>query len=133
MKRKGLLISILIVSIVLIGGVVYTYVFDGEHRNIANEEATIIVSANKLHADFLANESLATTTYLDKVLEVKGLTTSTQNGEVILEDKIQISISSDVKPTLEKKNITIKGRCIGYDELLEMVKIDQAIIINKDN
>ena len=103
MKRKGLLISILIVSIVLIGGFIYTYMFGGEHRNIAKEEATITVSANKLHADFLANESLATTTYLDKVLEVTGITTSTQNGEVILEDKIQISISSEVKPTLEKK------------------------------
>ena len=30
-------------------------------------------------------------------------------------------------------SITIKGRCVGYDELLEMVKIDQAIIINNEN
>ena len=26
--------------------------------------------------------------------------------------------------------ISIKGRCVGYDDLLEIVKIDQAVLLN---
>lgn len=133
MKKKQVIILILFLAIIT-AGLVYNYTFNSKHRNIANEEATITLSANELHAYFLKNEALATTNYLDKVIAISGKITSVETNNVALSDKIQVRfISEGILKHKESASITIKGRCVGYDELLEMVKIDQAVVINKEN
>jgi len=49
-----------------------------------------------------------------------------------LNDKVSVGLESDLIASLKVgASLTVKGRCLGYDELLEIVKIDQATIINK--
>jgi len=106
-------------------------VFYSEHRNIADEKTTVTLSANELHTQFLNDEALATINYLDKAIEIFGEITSIENSDVILNDKLDVRFNLDVVLKFKKGElITIKGRCVGYDDLLEMVKIDQATIIN---
>lgn len=132
MKKRKVIVLGLIILVVAIAGVVYNYIFNSAHRNIANEEATITLSAEELFSQFQNDEVLATTNYLDKVLEIKGTITLIETGEVVLNNQIQVGFNTEFTPELvPEASITIKGRCVGYDELLEMVKVDQAIIINK--
>lgn len=131
MKKKQVII---LIGILVIGAasIVYNFTFNSKHRDIANEEATSTVSAQKLFTDFQNNEALATTKYLDQVIEIKGEITAIEEGELVLSNQIQVRFNGAVMPKVANEgSLTIKGRCVGYDELLEMVKIDQASIINK--
>jgi len=131
MKKKKVVILGAILVVIAIGGFVYNYTFNSKHRDIANEEATAALSAKELFANFQNNESLATTNYLDNVIEINGNITYVEEDEVVLNDQIQIRFNAGAMPEVKEGEITIKGRCVGYDELLEMVKIDQATVLNK--
>lgn len=130
MKPRTRTLAILGILAVLLASIVYNYVFNSAHRNIATENASVVLSANELHTKFIENETLATTNYLDKVIEAKGKISAIEDTEIVLDNKIQVSFNPQVNAVFKNgENITIKGRCVGYDELLEMVKIDQSIII----
>lgn len=79
--------------------------------------------------DFSVDESKANFKYLDKTVAVKGKITSIDalNKTIIIDEKVFILLKkiSDVK---QNEVITIQGRVIGYDSLLEEIKIDQAEI-----
>lgn len=132
MKRKKVVILCVIVLAILTAGLVYDYTFNSEHRDIANEKATVILSAKALYSDFESDESQATTKYLDKVIEIEGKITAVEESGLVLNDQIQIGFDeTQMSKVVNGTSITVKGRCVGYDELLEMVKIDQATVINK--
>ena len=132
MKRSNIIIGVVVIAI--IGALVtYNYVFNAKHRDIATEKASVTLSAEALHTSFVKDEATATTKFLDKVIELTGTISAIEDTEVVLNDKAQISFDTTetAKPTIGEM-ITIKGRCVGYDELLEMVKIDQATLLNKN-
>lgn len=134
MKKKSLIIGIVLSLVAISAFLVYNYTFNSAHRDIAQEKAEITLSAEKIQKDFLENETIAITTYLDKVVEISGEITSVDGNEIILNDRVVIGFSSQDSPEiLEGASVTMKGRCLGYDELLEMVKIDQATLIDKTN
>lgn len=126
--RKWLVFGV----VFLIGGfLVYNYIYK-EHRNIEKEEPSFIVSSADLIDEFLVNNTIASEKYLDKTIRLKGIVTSVEKNIMVVES----AISCYFKDTLDSSQllnskIEIKGRCIGYDELLEEIKIDQCIILTK--
>jgi len=132
MKKKLKIGFVLFVIILFAGLLVYNYVFNTEHRNITNEEASVSLSADELYLNFENEEATATVRYLDKVVQINGEISSVEDSDIVLNNRIQVSFNSPSSKQFRKgESITIKGRCVGYDELLEVVKIDQSIIINK--
>ena len=52
------------------------------------------------------------------------------NTEITIENTVFCQFTNQIKTTaLKGSKIKIKGRFIGYDDLLEQVKIDQSILI----
>jgi len=134
MKKKSLIIGIVLSLVAISAFLVYNYTFNSAHRDIAQEKAEITLSAEKIQKDFLENETIAITTYLDKVVEISGEITSVDGNEIILNDRVVIGFNNQNSlEIIEGTSVTMKGRCLGYDELLEMVKIDQATLIDKTN
>ena len=134
MKKKSLIIGIVLSLAAISAYLVYNYTFNSAHRDIAQEKAEITISAEKIQSDFLENETIAIATYLDKVVELNGEITSIDGNEIILNDRVVIGFNGqESSEILEGAFVTVKGRCLGYDELLEMVKIDQATLIDKSN
>lgn len=134
MKNKILIISAALLLATLSVVIVYNYTFNTTHRNIANEDANVSLSALELRAHFLTDELAATAKYLDKVVALDGAITIIEGNEIILDDRVAVTFTTlDTSQLYAGKMLTIKGRCIGYDELLEMVKIDQALLIDKEN
>jgi len=134
MKRKKLLIFGLatLVLVVIASFFTYNYMYK-PHRNIAEEEATVTISAEELQKNFSdENNTLKLT---DKVVKVSGIISAIeQKTTLVIDDKIQVDFNIDNqinKELIEGTMIIIKGRCVGYDDLLEIVKIDQAILIQK--
>ena len=112
----------------LLGGAYY-YLYNGTHRNIANEEATVNFQAPELLYQFVQANAGAQA-HIDQVIRVSGQVTSIDQKTIVLNNMVQVDLINSVDPMLEKGEvISIKGRCVGYDDLLEVVKIDQATYI----
>ena len=98
------------------------------HKDIQASKASFVVTATELSAAFANESELATQKYLNKTLEVSG-TISELNTESLLLDNLVFCYLSQPYENTVLQPITIKGRCIGYDELLEIVKLDQCSIV----
>ena len=124
--------TIALIAVAVVGLFSYKYMYK-PHRNVAEEQITASISATELQ-DTFASSNDTTTDFSDKIIEVNGSITDIEKSTtVIIDDKVQIDFDSKEKinRTLSKGNsITVKGRCVGYDDLLELVKVDQAILIN---
>ncbi|HET8885996.1 MAG TPA: hypothetical protein VFM70_06550 [Salinimicrobium sp.] len=125
---KKLLIGLGILLLLLL--VVYKYVYQ-EHRNIQKEDAAFVVTADTLGKEFLSNTTKSESLYLNKTIEVSGIVTELKKDFLILDQKVFCDFEETPKAKIGDK-ISIKGRCIGYDDLMEQVKLDQCTLISKN-
>lgn len=127
MKKK---VVIGIVVMLLFAVIAYKYIYQS-HRDIANEEVSLTVTTSKLIADFFKDEKLANDIYLDKTIQVKGIVTSYNKEEktFTVDEKLFALLAESSTEIKVNDSIVFKGRFIGYDELLEEVKMDQITII----
>lgn len=130
MKKNKIIISFFVLFLVVIG--IYLYVYK-EHRNIASEKGSFTVTAKDIFSEFQTNESVANAKYLDKTIEVSGKISSIdfETQSMVINEKLFASFSDKIPKNIQPNSeIKIKGRFIGYDSLLEELKLDQCIIVN---
>jgi DNA replicative helicase MCM subunit Mcm2 (Cdc46/Mcm family) len=116
----------LLMLLLVAGYLGYRYAYKAG-RNISTEEATFVIPAVTLAAEYTANPAAADTKYLNKTIEVKGLVTQVSDSVVTLDSAVFCSFDR-LPVNSSNKTISIKGRCIGYDELFSEVKLDQCSI-----
>ena len=120
MENKTL-ISFLV--IVLLAAGVYFYAYK-DHRNIANEGAAFADTALAIK-DSLAQNNKA---FLNQTVKVSGVVTFIDDNSITLNDALVAQFAT-VHTAQLNQQLTLKGRCIGYDDLFEVVVIDQSIIL----
>jgi predicted negative regulator of RcsB-dependent stress response len=128
--KKNLKIAIVLILLAAVG--LYFYLYKG-HRNISSEEASYAVSVDNLQKEFSENDSIANLKYLDNTIEVYGKISGldVSSNAIIIDDKVFATAKDlNIKKLTIGKNIKVKGRFIGYDDLLENYKLDQIIIID---
>lgn len=131
MKIKG---GVYIFIFAILAYVGYQYLFQG-HRDVATAKVDYYVTAQDLSKAFALEEKKATLTYLNKIIEVKGVVNAASQSSIDLISGVSLSLSEPIS----KKKVEglpasiqyIRGRCIGYDSLLEEIRIDQAFIVLK--
>jgi hypothetical protein len=129
MKKKILILFTLLIVSLFVG---YNYIYKN-HRNIAVEKAEYIVSVNGLVDDFNQNDSLSNVKYLDKTIDLKGRITNIDlsSNSIMIDDKMNVIFTDSIPKNIsENQTINVKGRFIGYDDILEEFKMDQVSIIN---
>lgn len=119
----------IIILICVIGFLGYKYVYQ-DHRNIANESSVYKITALDISNEFEINPISSENKYLNKTIEVSGKISDKNSQNMIIDDKVFCQFSSKIQTVTNTKIITVKGRFIGYDDLLEQVKLDQCIIID---
>ena len=127
---KKTLVGISFVLVIAIS--VYCYLYKG-HRNISSETADYVVTIPGLEKEFTANDSLANLKYEDKTIELTATVTAfdLENKGVVLGEKVFATFKYPLSKEITLgKTLKIKGRFLGYDELLEEFKIDQTSLIN---
>ena len=132
MKRKKSLIIVLGLAVLLAIAIGYNYIYQ-DHRNIESEAPAFTVSATELSQAFQQDETTATQTYLNQTILVKGTVTAMDKETAMMEPSVFFALSENQNTSEIAGSLTvfqIKGRCIGYDSILEEIKFDQAIIIN---
>lgn len=123
---KKIVIGLVVLFAILL--VSYKYLYHG-HRDISNEEAVFSVSVKQVSNDFLQDEAKANIKYLDKSIQITGKVTNIDisNKTIVLDEKVFVLLK-DANVVKLNETILVKGRVIGYDSLLEEIKIDQAEI-----
>lgn len=122
--------KIIVFLLVLIFGgfIAYKYLYH-QHREIATEEASFSVTVDQILKEFTDDEAKANQKYLDKSIIVRGKISNIDivNKTIVLDGKVFVMLSkaTNVKSGLE---VSVQGRLIGYDSLLEEIKLDQAQI-----
>lgn len=124
MKRKYLILLLFVVIAIIIG---YNYIYK-DHRDIGNERAAASLSSSSLIEKFLNSSQEADSLYLDKTIEITGVVTAIGKSDLVLDENVFCTFVSVQEVEISSK-ITVKGRCIGFDDLLEEVKIDQCSIV----
>lgn len=125
MKKWAILIVLCIV-VVIIG---YRYVYQ-DHRDIATETSIYKLTALDISNEFAINPMSSENKYLNKTIEVSGSVSDKNPQNITIEGKVFCQFSNEIQTDLKTDQIKIKGRFIGYDDLLEQVKLDQCIIID---
>ena len=124
MKKKYLILLLVFVIVLIVG---YNYVYQ-DHRDIGSEKSSAKLNSTQLVENFLNSPKQADSLYLDKTIEITGTVTSIGDSDLVLNSKVFCTF--EFVPQVEmNSNITVKGRCIGFDDLLEEVKLDQCSLI----
>ena len=124
MKKRA--IFILVLGIILVVG--YNYIYK-DHRVIEDETPDFKVTSNSIFQEFSQNQKASETKYLDKTIRVIGVVTELNDNDLTLDDKIFCKFITSLGTIKLNDEINLKGRCIGYDDLLEQVKLDQCNLI----
>ncbi|SHG72372.1 tRNA_anti-like [Flavobacterium fluvii] len=129
MKNKIIIILFILLIVGVVGIYLYTY---KEHRDITNEKESYSIAVTDIFLEFQANEISANRKYLDKTIEVTGNLSSVDvaTKSILLNDKLFATFKEEVPKKLQlNAKIKIKGRFIGYDALVEELKMDQCIFL----
>lgn len=122
-KRNWIVLIIVLIITAVIG---YNYVYQ-DHRDIESEQAEFTMSSAEINQLFSENSTSAEQKFLNKTIEVSGFITDINSNDITIDDKVFCQFSKNLETTLDKnEKVKIKGRVIGYDDLLEQVKLDQC-------
>jgi hypothetical protein len=123
--KKKILLFVFTLCLFFLG---YNYLFP-DHRTINQEEALFNVEASILFDEFIDNSKQAEYKYLNQTITVSGVITSFNPENIMINNKIFCKFDNIVNKININDSIVVKGRCIGYDELLEEIKLDQCSIV----
>lgn len=125
---KKIIIVLLVLAVVALG--VFKFLYK-EHRDIASEESSFSETPTQIYDAFQKNDSLANSKYLDKTIEIYGKITNIDlaNKTIMVDGKLSAKCTNSIPVNLKPQNaITLKGRVVGYDDLLGEIQMDQCTI-----
>lgn len=132
MKKKYIILITILLSIIFF---VYRYIYH-EQRNIETEKPNFSLKSIDLENDLKSGDVIFNKKYLDKTIEVSGVVSEIEitDNAILIDDKIFATLSSKLNTDVKvDDNILIKARFIGYDDLLEKFRFDQATIIKQNS
>lgn len=125
--KKIFLIPILAIS--FLGLSCYYYVMYGGARDLSTEETAYTVSASDITAEFTADLEASNKKYLEKPIAITGTVTTLNDSSVALDHTIIGTLKNPVSNIKKNQSIVLKGRVVGYDDLMGELKLDQCFII----
>lgn len=133
MKKKYIILSIVLILLLIFIGI--RYVIYKPHRTISEEQIFKSFTAENFIEAFEKDTSFLTT-HTNQTISIyaKEIELDFENKSGMISNKISVrfdTIQNITESTLE--NVYVKGRFVGYDELLEEFQLDQCILIINKN
>lgn len=119
-------VVLFVLAIILLGGF-FAYKFTYKpHKSIVEKSITFSGSTEV----FLEKVKTDVVKWQDVVVELTGTITLIDNKGITLNNTMycQLKNSTAITNLQKGQTITVKARMIGYDDLLEEIKLDQTII-----
>ena len=138
------LLILAFVGLIIAAGIVY-YVFNKPHRNIEDEKPMFKMEAQVLFTEYSENEVAGNMKFGDKTIEVSGkiieITKTEDEVSIVLNDEMEsvncaLSLDMIIKNKIIVQNIkigdniTLKGKCDGFDMIMGVVLTECYIITN---
>lgn len=129
MNKKIKILLFALITIILIGSFAYNYVLYGGSRNLETEKTDFNVTSFSITSEFTANTENANKKYLEKAVSIRGKISFINANEVYLDDIIICNFKNTDSSIKDGQTVTIKGRIVGYDDLMGELKLDQCFVI----
>jgi len=130
MKNTKKIVLLSLLATVLLGFTSYNYIMYGGARDLASEETAFAVNSISIIEEFATNINASNAKYLEKPIAISGTITAINGRQVIIDHSIICNLKNPDISIKNKQKVTIKGRVIGYDDLMLELKLDQCFIIN---
>lgn len=127
--KKIVLIPLLAIGLIGIGS--YYYIMHGGARDISSEETAYTVSSKDINTEFSSDLENSNKKYLEKAVAISGTITNLNDSLVILDNTILCSLKNIDSQIKKNQAVVVKGRIVGYDDLMGELKLDQCFITNK--
>ena len=118
-----------ILSFLVLGCIAFYTVYRYAYKPHKNIEKLDIEYAGTSQ-DFIEKVKEDASIWTNKVVLLKGTISSKEGKGILLNKGVYCQFREDIKISKLKEGdpISLKGRVIGYDDLLEELKLDQCII-----
>lgn len=129
MLKKYYIIFCVLIILIFIS--IYNLIYK-DHRDITKEKAIYELAVSELNQDFNNDTDLANKKYLDKTIVIYGVISflDFENTTIVLESSISARMKEQISSVKTGDKVKIKGRFIGYDDLLDEYKIDECVILD---
>lgn len=125
-KRSSIIILFVSVAVISIGAAIfYKKVLYKEHEKIEEKAVFFSGSSEELKSKVASNPN----ELVNKTVEIRGEVSGIENQNIILASSIFCQLKDSLNEVKTGQNLVIKARYIGYDDLMEEIKLDQCIII----
>ena len=121
LKKNKFIVFLL--AICCFGYVSYTYLMKPP-TGIQSKQVAFTGTTTAFITKFQEN----TTDWLNRVVVLEGVVTSKDENGITLNNQVYCQFSTKQKIVVAQQTLKIKGRFIGYDDLLNELKLDQCII-----
>ncbi len=132
-QKLSKILLICVIVILFVVGLFFSaryYAYNGGKRDLNSEEAEYTLTAKEFVAKFITDEIEANKKYLEKPVAISGKITSINNKEIILDEVVVCMLNAVESKLIVGQVILVKGRVIGYDDLMGSVNMDQCSINN---
>ncbi|MGB0871081.1 MAG: hypothetical protein ACPG6V_13265 [Flavobacteriales bacterium] len=125
LKKKSKL-AIIVLALVVLGGIIGYKITYKAHETIQDMKVEYKGQAQ----DIVSVLSDAPEKWQNKIVELTGtISQIDQNGFMLNESIYCVKDKTSKSSLIENNSYTIKGRIIGYDDLMEELKLDKVIIL----
>ncbi len=131
MKKKNLKRWVIFIIPIIIGIIAYNYIYQ-DHRDIEKEKPEFTFSSKEFIDQFLNDATSAEQKYLNKTIQISGVLSEINSNNFLINNSIFCQFKDQIPSTVKiGDDLHVKGRFIGYDDLLEEIKLDQCSINSK--
>lgn len=129
-KKSKIIISFLVIAC-LAGAGVYYYVMHGGARDLTTEKTEFAVTTEQIIGEFAKNTDASNKKYLEKAIVVQGKVTNVEGLQIVLDNTVSCEFKQADTSIKVGQMVTIKGRVVGFDDLMGELKLDQCFKDNK--
>ena len=107
-------------------------IYNKPHKDFDKSPIEDTIESIDLISFYQDNPDNANARFLDKFILVIGTITDIEKNIIILDNSIVCTLDPSQIITNQiniNNEVSVKGRCIGYDDLLEEVRIDHSFIM----
>ncbi len=129
MKTILIIVGILLLGGIIAGPKIKDYLVNNMgKRDLQSEETAFTLKAKDIVAEFTTKEAEANKKYLEKPVVISGSITSINGKEVILDEVVVCGFTAADASLAVGQTVSVKGRVIGFDDLMGSVNMDQCSI-----
>jgi hypothetical protein len=129
MKTFLIILGVIILGGIVAGPKIKDYMVNNMgKRDLQSEEAAFTLKAKDFVTEFTTKEAEANKKYLEKPVVISGNITSASGKEIIIDGVVVCGFTAADASLKVGQPISVKGRVVGYDDLMGSVNMDQCSI-----